>query len=426
MSKIMKNVLPKGWSISSFDSLLVQKDIGLVRNRKSQNKEFSFKYIKMNNISNDGKLDMSSYTCVDANDSELKKFTLKKDDFLFNTRNSYALVGKSCIVNSEEKNLLFNNNILRARFTDEIIPSFINYLFQGQFVKLQLNKFKNSTTNVCAIYYKNLQTLEIPFPPLPEQQRIVKKLDALFARIDEAIQLVEANLDLIPSLKMALLEKAFKGQLFGEVALGKNGLPLGWELTTIDKAATIRPKKSEVKEIDDETPISFVPMAFLNANNIQFNHQTEKPLKDVYKGYTYFKDGDVLLAKVTPCFENGKAGIAKGLTNSIGFGSSEFHIVRPKEGILAEWIYYTFLTSTFKAEGKRNFTGSSGLKRVPHAFIQKYKIPLPPIKEQKNIINTLNQIFDKLGSVKTENQSKQKHLQDLKKSLLEQAFQGKL
>lgn len=206
----------------------------------------------------------------------------------------------------------------------------------------------------------------------------------------------------------------------------KKGLPKGWKVKTINEVAIIRPKKSEVRDLNDNTSISFVPMAFLNENKIEFKHEKEKTLKEVYKGYTYFRDGDVLLAKVTPCFENGKAGIAKGLTNSIGFGSSEFHIVRPKKDILAEWIYYTFLTNKFKREGKRSFTGSSGLKRVPISFIQKYSIPLPPLLEQQRIVNKLDALFARIDEAIQLVEANLELIPSLKMALLDKAFKGQL
>lgn len=418
-----KDTLPKGWLKKPLIDITTLITDGSHFSPKTIEK--GYPYITVRDIDKFGEINFID--CKKISKLDYEKLVASKcqpltGDILFSKDGT---VGKVALVNCEKEFVVLSSLAIIRPNTNLISSNFMCWMFKSPNIQNEAIGLKTGAA-IKRVVLKTIKKLEFPLPPLPEQQRIVNKLDALFARIDEAIQLVEANLELIPSLKMALLEKAFKGQLLSEVALGENGLPLGWELTTIGKAAIIRPKKSEVKEIDNETPISFVPMAFLNENNIQFNHQTEKPLKEVYKGYTYFRNGDVLLAKVTPCFENGKAGIAKDLTNGIGFGSSEFHIVRPKEGILAEWIYYTFLTNKFKAEGKRSFTGSSGLKRVPHAFIQKYKIPLPPIKEQIKIIDTLDQLFNNLRLLKTENQNKLKHLQDLKKSLLEQAFQGKL
>lgn len=108
----------------------------------------------------------------------------------------------------------------------------------------------------------------------------------------------------------------------------------------IGDVCTINPKKSEVSELLPTTKVSFVPMASLQEYCISFKCDEEKLLSEVGSSYTYFKDNDVLLAKVTPCFENGKARIAKGLCNGIGFGSSEFYVLRCTENVLPEWIFF--------------------------------------------------------------------------------------
>ncbi len=104
------------------------------------------------------------------------------------------------------------------------------------------------------------------------------------------------------------------------------------------------------------------------------------------KSYTYFKNNDVLLAKITPCFENGKSGIAKNLLNNIGFGSTEFIVFRPSEKILPEWIYYFISCDAFLNIGKNNMTGSAGQQRLSQDFVKSSKIPLPPLDVQKQIV----------------------------------------
>lgn len=117
-----------------------------------------------------------------------------------------------------------------------------------------------------------------------------------------------------------------------------------WPIAKISDIAEINPRKSETNDLDPATEVSFVPMADLNEHQMDFVPKQTKQLSEVGSSYTYFKDRDVLLAKVTPCFENGKAGIASNLSGGIGFGSSEYIVIRPSEKVLSEWIYY-FLSS---------------------------------------------------------------------------------
>ncbi len=114
-----------------------------------------------------------------------------------------------------------------------------------------------------------------------------------------------------------------------------------------------------------------------------------KPFSEVSRGFTPFQDGDVLFAKITPCMENGKAAIAKGLTNGIGFGSTEFHVLRPSEYLLAEYLFYFIRQATFRDHAKSAFIGSAGQQRVPAVFLERFKIPLPSLTEQQGIVEIL-------------------------------------
>ena len=151
----------------------------------------------------------------------------------------------------------------------------------------------------------------------------------------------------------------------------------------------INPKKTEVNNFDGY--VSFVPMSDLNENNMYFYPNEQRKIHDVYMGYTYFMDGDVLLAKVTPCFENGKSGVAKGLVNGIGFGSSEFYVLRADiKQILPEFIYYVIHSNNFISQGKASMTGTGGLQRLTKDYVLNYMFFLPPIEDQKQIINKIN------------------------------------
>ena len=161
-----------------------------------------------------------------------------------------------------------------------------------------------------------------------------------------------------------------------------HGLPLA----RLGDICTINPPKSLLNGLPPETRISFVPMADVCENRITFQARDEKMLSEVSASYTYFQDNDVLLAKVTPCFENGKAGIARDLLNGIGFGSSEFYVLRPSEDVLSQWVYFCVMHPFFKNAAVAQMTGTGGLQRVPRAYVEGFKIPLPPLSVQKEIV----------------------------------------
>ena len=163
-----------------------------------------------------------------------------------------------------------------------------------------------------------------------------------------------------------------------------------WPMVELGEVCEINPKKGELSTLSKDISVSFVPMADLSENRSTFEATQIKSLNEVVAGYTYFKNNDVLLAKVTPCFENGKAGIAKNLNNGIGFGSSEFIVLRPSEKVLPELVYYFVTSEDFRKEGKKRMTGTGGLKRVPTDFVKTLKVPLPPLGVQKQLVAELN------------------------------------
>jgi restriction endonuclease S subunit len=130
-------------------------------------------------------------------------------------------------------------------------------------------------------------------------------------------------------------------------------------------------------------------MSDIGENAMFFEPKRTKRLDEVTTSYTYFKDGDVLLAKVTPCFENGKAGIVRGLHNGIGFGSSEFYVLRSMDAVLPEWVYMCVTNPAFRALAVPQMTGTGGLQRVPRSVVEAYRIPLPPIAAQKAIVGDI-------------------------------------
>lgn len=194
----------------------------------------------------------------------------------------------------------------------------------------------------------------------------------------------------------------------------------GWEVKTLDETATLRPNKREVtEELNDTDDVSFVPMDCLNAGTKQLAAHEVRPLGSVYRSYTYFRDGDVLLAKITPCFENGKLGIARCLANGVGFGSSEFFVIRPMPGLLPEYIYYFLSQQSFRDTTKLRMSGAVGHKRVPNELLAKLPIPLPSLEEQQRIGAVLDEAFEGLDRARENAEANLENARELFESVLE-------
>jgi type I restriction enzyme S subunit len=160
-------------------------------------------------------------------------------------------------------------------------------------------------------------------------------------------------------------------------------------MTSIAEVAEINPPLS--RRISDDTPCSFIPMDAVDDVAAEITHLITRPFKEVAKGYTPFAEHDVLLAKITPCMENGKCAIARGLPSGVGFGSTEFHVIRASKQILPEWIYFFWRLPGTRVLAERNMTGTAGQKRVPMSFLESLKIPVPSVEDQRRLIVLLKE-----------------------------------
>lgn len=209
------------------------------------------------------------------------------------------------------------------------------------------------------------------------------------------------------------------------VTNGNQRAAQGWQHTKIGEVADIncRPKKDE---LDDEMLASFIPMACVEAESGRFDASERKKVGEVKKGYTPMRDGDVIFAKVTPCMENGKAAVMNGLCNGIGFGSTEFFALRPKDNLLPEFLFYFMIQQKFRREAERNMTGAVGLRRVPRSFIEEYPIPLPPLPEQRRIVARIEELFSRLDAGVAALRHAKAQLQRYRQSVLAAAVTGQL
>ena len=232
----------------------------------------------------------------------------------------------------------------------------------------QVQKFKNSSqgSTIQGVTKKQLSELQIPLPPLEVQRELV-------AEIESYQQVIDGTRQIVASYRP-------------RIACNPD-----WPMSKLSAVCTVNPRKSEVAHMDGTVEVSFVPMTDIGENTMYFEVQNTKQLQDVGNSYTYFKDDDVLIARVTPCFENGKAGIAKRLHSGIGFGSSEFYVLRTHESTTPEWIFLCVATHEFRAWATPKMTGTGGLQRVPRWAIDEYEIPLPPVEVQRAIVAELDE-----------------------------------
>lgn len=199
-----------------------------------------------------------------------------------------------------------------------------------------------------------------------------------------------------------------------------------WKLMRLADCCIIKPPKSEAREkLNSSDLVSFVPMSNLGTDAPTIELGDTRDFSEVSGSYTYFADGDVLLAKITPCFENGKLGIAEGLENGIGFGSSEFVVLRPQPLVDTKYLYYFLSQQSFRDAGERVMSGAVGHKRVPKEFIENTKIPLPSVQEQKRIVTMLDEAFIDIDKARKLTEQNLKNARELFESYLSQTFESR-
>lgn len=169
--------------------------------------------------------------------------------------------------------------------------------------------------------------------------------------------------------------------------LGK--VPIHWETKRLKLVAELNPLASEVQELAEDTEVSFVPMEAVGEYG-GIDLSRTKLLADVNAGYTYFRDGDVIVAKITPCFENGKGALAGSLTSGVAFGTTELHVFRAVGLLNSRFLFYVTLGDAFRRIGEANMYGAGGQKRVSESFFRNLKHPVPTPQEQEAIADFLD------------------------------------
>ena len=187
-----------------------------------------------------------------------------------------------------------------------------------------------------------------------------------------------------------------------------------WQTKTLAEVCEIKPPKAEARaRLKENDPVSFVPMEDLGIGQKFLEPKAERKLSQVAGSYTYFAEGDVLLAKITPCFENGKLGVARDLTNGIGFGSSEYFVFRPNKSLSSEYLYYFLSQDSFRAEGEKTMSGAVGHKRVSKEFIERCQLPFPPLAEQRRIVAILDEALAALATATSNTEKNRDNAREL-------------
>ncbi len=202
-------------------------------------------------------------------------------------------------------------------------------------------------------------------------------------------------------------------------------VPCSWGFPTLEEIVEVNPKLDKT-QFEDDLDVSFVPMPAVEAESGEIDVSELRKFSDVKKGYTAFQENDVLFAKITPCTENGKMAVVPSVKNGVGFGSTEFHVLRSYSGISPQYVYYYVSSKLFRIEAEHNMTGAVGQRRVPAPWLSAVEIPLPPSNEQHRIVAKIEELFSELDKGIESLKRAREQLKIYRQALLKHAFEGKL
>ena len=336
--------------------------------------------IRNTNFKIGGKFDLTDVAILDVEANQYEKRKLQYGDIIIEKSggSETQAVGRVVFFDKIEGEYSYSNFTSRIRLISNMFNAKYLHLFLNYFYELgHTFEFQSGMSGIKNLDFESYLSLKVPLPPLSIQADIVAECEAIEDTVNRAKEKIEQA-------------KQTKETIISDIQ-GK------FSEKKLSEIAIINPSKSEIKNIADDTLVSFVEMASVSDKGF-IAQKVDKPIKDLRKSsYTYFAENDIIIAKITPCMENGKCALVTGLSNGLAMGSSEFHVVRTKNEVLNKYMFALLNREIVRKEAEQNFTGSSGHRRVPASFYENYKIPVPPLSIQAQIVSEIEALEQQIA-----------------------------
>ena len=400
--------IPTEWKIERVGSLF------MCRNEKVSDRDFTPLSVSKQGV-------VPQIETVAKSDNPDNRKLVLKDDFVINSRSDRK---QSCGLSSLDGSVSLINIVLSIRNKQQLVTSFLPYVMKNYGFAEEFYKWGHGiVADLWTTRWQELKSIFIPLPPLLEQQRIANYLDKQCAIMDKLAENLQQQIEKLKEYKQSVITEAVTKGLDHNAAMKDSEIewigeiPKNWSINKIKYVCTINPKISHpCYNIVSYVPMECVKNGYMESKEISVSH--------ISSGLTIFSNNDIIMAKVTPCFENGNIAIATDLTNGLAYGSSELFVFRVITANL-KYIFYLLQNDKFKDYAKSTMVGTGGLKRVSPNFINSLSIPFPPLLEQQRIANYLDKRCEEIDKLIKIKQEKIDKLSEYKKSLIYECVTGK-
>lgn len=415
--------VPANWCWTKLGSIsLIKGGKRLPPGKKLNDIKTGYPYIRVTDFDSNS-VDVNNIKYIDEETYKiLDNYKISINDIYISIAGS---IGKVGIIPEILNGAILTENA--AKITNIILQNqiYLLYILCSEFCQNQMKESAIATTQSKLALFR-IANIKLPLPPLAEQQRIVERIESLFAKLDETKETLQNALDDFETRKAAILHKAFTGELTANWRKQYGVSMDSWEEKRLGEVCKINPSKINTKNLSDDLEVSFFPMASLSEITGEIVGPEIRTLGKVKNDYTNFSEGDVVFAKITPCMENGKSAIIGKLINGIGYGTTEFYVLRCGEELSNKYLHHIVRSKKFRDEAKHHMTGAVGQQRVPKKYMKEYMLNLPTLDEQTEIISIIDELLAKEQQAKELAENAITKIDIIKKSILARAFRGEL
>ena len=401
--------IPKNWNMSKIGSLYTQ------RNEKVSDKEYQPLSVTMQGV-------LPQLASAAKTDDGDNRKLVRVGDFAINSRSDRR---GSCGISPLDGSVSLINIILTPRTT--MHPGYYDWLFHTTLFADEFYKWGHGiVADLWTTRWQEMKSICVPVPEYAEQKHISEFLDSECAEIDAVLEKTRASIDEYKKLKQTVITQAVTKGIRGGRPMKDSGesflhkVPVGWTNSKIKYCAIFSPL-CNTSHLTEDSIVTFTPMECIK--NGYFENR-EAVFASMNSSYTQYQEGDIVFAKVTPCFENGNIAIMQGLSFEFGFGSSELFVLRPKS-INTKFLFYYLQNDIFKQYACATMTGTGGLKRVSPSFVRNFPIFLPSDSEQADIAEYLDYKCKEIDLLISKKQQYLTEIENYKKSLIYEYVTGK-